>query len=326
ATNDALRREVASDLALIETDMAAQEKAASALALSLPGEPEVAGLITTKARDEIIARHAAALPAVISQGGLQLITFINANGEAVARIHTPDKFGDDMKGRRKTVAEALSSGSLVAGIEPGRTAVSMFASAPVIKDGQTIGVVDVGTSLSNVYFEPLAARIGGDVGVHILVDGKLEEQASTTEATLLSEDDLKAAFNGETIRRFITSGDSTFVVQAVPFNNHSGAKIGIMEIASDVSSVVDDGKTALWMTAAGTVIVSLLSLLGFFLFARALAGTLGRLTDTMTSLAGGGLAAAIEGDTRPDEVGAMARAVQVFKDNAIENRRLEQEA
>jgi len=326
ATNDALRREVASDLALIETDMAAQEKAASALALTLAAEPEVAELISSNSREEIIARHAAALPAVISQGGLQLITFINANGEAVARIHTPDKFGDDMKGRRKTVVEALSSGSLVAGIEPGRTAVSMFASAPVIKDGQTIGVVDVGTSLANAYFEPLAARIGGEVGVHILVDGKLEEQASTTEATLLSEDDLKAAFNGETIRRFITSGDSTFVVQAVPFNNHSGAKIGIMEIASDVSSVVDDGKTALWMTAAGTVIVSLLSLLGFFLFARALAGTLGRLTDTMTSLAGGDLAAAIEGDTRPDEVGAMARAVQVFKDNAIENRRLEQEA
>src|SRR5690606_4059431 len=299
---------------------------ASALALTLAGEPEVAGLITSNARDEIIARHAAALPAVISEGGLQLITFINANGEAVARIHTPDKFGDDMKGRRKTVVEALSSGKLVAGTEPGRTAVSMFASAPVVSDGQTVGVVDVGTGLTNAYFEPLAARIGGHVAVYIQVDGKLVKQASTTETELLSEDELQAAFNGTNVHRRATSGDSTYVVNTIPFNNFSGAKIGVLEIASDVTTIVNDGKTALWLTVAGTVVVSLLSLLGFFLFARALAGTLGRITDTMTRLAGGDLEANVEGDARPDEVGAMARAVQVFKDNAVKTRELEEQA
>ncbi len=326
ATNDALQREIASDLALIETDMAAQRKAASALALMVAGEPEVADLITKNARDEIVARHAPTLPAVVRDGGLQLMTFVNANGEAVARIHTPDKFGDDMKGRRKTIVEALSSGKLVAGIEPGRTAVSMFASAPVISGGQTVGVVDVGTSLANAYFEPLAKRIGGAVVVHILVDGKLEKQASTTDSVFLSDDDLKAAFDGEALEKQVVSNDATFVVKAVPFNNYSGAKIGILEIASDVSSIVDEGKTALWMTVIGTAVVSLLSLLGFLLFARSLAGTLGRLTGTMTSLAAGDLTATIEGDSRRDEVGAMARAVKVFKDNGLKTRDLERQA
>lgn len=326
ATSDALQRELASDLALIETDMAAQRKAASALALTLAAEPEVAALITNNAREEIIARHASALPGLVSDGGLQLMTFISAKGEAVARIHTPEKFGDDMTGRRKTVVEALSSGKLVAGIEPGRAAVSMFASAPVIRDGQTVGVVDVGTSLTNAYFEPLAQRIGGAVAVHILVDGKLEKQASTSDSALLSPDDLKAAFDGEEIQREVTSDKTTFVVKAVPFNNYSGTKIGILEIASDVSSIVNDGRTALWMTIIGTAVVSLLSLLGFFFFARALAGTIGRLTGTMTSLAGGDLTAMIEGDARPDEVGAMARAVKVFKDNALKTQELEREA
>ncbi len=325
ATRDALQREVSSDLALIETDMAAQRKAASALALTLAAEPEVAALIKNNAREEIIARHASALPGVVRDGGLQLMTFISAKGEAVARIHTPDKFGDDITGRRKTVVEALSSGKLVAGIEPGRTAVSMFASAPVIDNGQTVGVVDVGTSLTNAYFEPLAQRIGGDVAVHILVDGKLEKQASTLETPLLSADDLKAAFDGADVQKQVTLDDTTFVVKAVPFNNYSGTKIGILEIASDVSSVVNDGRTALWMTIIGTVVVAILSLLGFFFFARSLGGTIARLTGTMTSVAGGDLAAVIEGDNRPDEVGAMARAVKVFKDNALKTRELERE-
>jgi methyl-accepting chemotaxis protein len=323
---DALQREVASDLALIETDMAAQRKAASALALTLAAEPEVARLITSNAREEIVSRHAAALPRVVKDGGLQLMTFINAKGEAVARIHTPEKFGDDMKGRRKTVVEALSSGALVAGIEPGRTAVSMFASAPVLAGGETVGVVDVGTSLTNAYFEPLAGRIGGEVAVHILVEGKLEKQASTTETGFLGADELKAAFDGTPVQSRIVSGDTTYVVKAVPFKNYSGQQIGILEIASDVTTVVDDGTTALWMTVVGTAVVSLLSLLGFFLFARALAGTLGRLTGTMTSLASGDLTAEVAGETRPDEVGAMARAVKVFKDNGLKTRELERQA
>ena len=152
ATSDALDREVAGDLALIETDMAAQKKAASALALALAGQPDIAGLIESNAREEIISRFATAMPSIVSEGGLQLITFANANGEVVARIHTPEKFGDDMKGRRKTVVNALATGKLVAGTEPGRTAVSMFASAPVIREGKSVGVVDVATSLTNAHF------------------------------------------------------------------------------------------------------------------------------------------------------------------------------
>ncbi|MFL1439903.1 methyl-accepting chemotaxis protein, partial [Nocardiopsis protaetiae] len=50
------------------------------------------------------------------------------------------------------------------------------------------------------------------------------------------------------------------------------------------------------------------------------------MTGTMSRLASGDLNATIEGEKRPDEVGAMARAVQVFKDNALRTLELEQEA
>ncbi len=327
ATSDALDREAAGDLALIQTDMAAQKKAASALALAIAGQPDMAGLIEHNARDEIIGRFSGAMPSIASEGGLQLITFANARGEAVARIHTPDKFGDDMKTRRKTVVDALATGKLVAGTEPGRTAVSMFASAPVVRDGKTVGVVDVGTSLTNAYFGPLADRIGGEVSVHIMVDGKLEKQATTSETNFLSPDALKAAFDGTAMQQQqITTQTSSYVVRTVPFNNFSGSKIGVLEIASDVTSILEDAQTALWTTVAGTSVVSLLSLIGFFVFARSLGGVLAGLTKTMSRLASDDLDAFIEGESRTDEVGAMARAVNVFKDNAIRARALEQEA
>jgi methyl-accepting chemotaxis protein len=327
ATRDALNREAAGDLALIQTDMAAQKKAASALALAIAGQPDIAGLIERNARDEIIGRFSGAMPSIVSEGGLQLITFANVSGEAVARIHAPDKFGDDMKTRRKTVVDALATGKLVAGTEPGRTAVSMFASAPVVRDGKTVGVVDVGTSLTNAYFGPLADRIGGEVSVHIMVDGKLEKQATTSQTSFLSPDALKAAFDGTAMQQQqqITTETGSYVVRTIPFNNFSGSKIGVLEIASDVTSVLEDAQTALWTTVAGTSVVSLLSLIGFFVFARSLGGVLAGLTRTMSRLASGDLDALIEGESRPDEVGAMARAVNVFKDNALHARALELE-
>ncbi|MCL6709267.1 hypothetical protein M8R20_19975, partial [Pseudomonas sp. R2.Fl] len=201
---DALRKELDTDLALVQSDMNAQKKLASSVALALAGEPEAATLIEQGARDAIIARYKDSLPQIINAGGVQLITFVSAKGEAIARIHTPDKFGDDITGRRKTVVNALSSGKLVAGTEPGRSAVSMFASAPVLRDGKVVGVVDAGTGLTNDYFTPLAKVIGGEIGVHVMVDGKLTQQASTIgDKSMLNEEQLKAAFDGKPVRALL---------------------------------------------------------------------------------------------------------------------------
>jgi len=323
---EALERETAGDLALIETDMAAQQKAASALALALAGQPDIARLVSSGARDTLISNYRLSMPGIKEAGGLQNLTFIDADGIAIARIHTPEKFGDDMKGRRKTVVEALATGKLVAGIEPGKSAVAMFASAPIVQDGKTIGVVDVGTGLTNSYFEPLARRIGGDVTVHVLVDGKFSVQAATGGKSHLSVQAVEAAFDGNLADEQVSSGQDSFIVNAVALTNFSGQKIGVLEVASNVTAIVSGAKWALWTSIFGTAIVSLLSLLGFYLFARSLAGVIGRITDTMSRLAGGNLDSPIEGNARRDEIGAMARAVQIFKDNALRTRDLETEA
>ncbi|MCJ2087825.1 methyl-accepting chemotaxis protein [Methylobacterium sp. E-005] len=58
---------------------------------------------------------------------------------------------------------------------------------------------------------------------------------------------------------------------------------------------------------------------------RVVRGILG-LVDAMRRLAGGQLDTAVPGASRTDELGAMARAVQVFKDNLIRTGALEEEA
>ena len=62
------------------------------------------------------------------------------------------------------------------------------------------------------------------------------------------------------------------------------------------------------------------------LLTRAIATPIGRMTGRMSDLADGKLDIEIDGAERKDEIGEMARAVLVFKENAIEQIRLEDEA
>ncbi|TCR73209.1 methyl-accepting chemotaxis protein [Rhizobium sp. BK376] len=323
----ALQAELDSDLDVLQADMTQQKHAASALALALAGEPDVADLIQSNAREKLIARYSASLPAITAASGLKQLTITDAKGVVVARIHTPEIFGDSITGRRKTIATAVSQGKLVAGTEPGRVALSMFGTAPVMKDGKVVGVVDVGTELTNLYFGPLAKKIDADVAVHIKNGDKFDKQASTFAGdSILSPDDLQAAFDGKSVREYDTVGDKTFAVEAVPLSDFSGTKVGVLEIASNVTPLMEAQSQAFWTTIAATIVVSILSLIGFLVFARSLGGLIRGLTDTMGRLAVGDLAAEIKGYGRSDEIGAMASALQVFKEAANENKRLEHEA
>ncbi|MBX9459085.1 MAG: HAMP domain-containing protein [Rhizobium sp.] len=323
----AIQKELTTDLAAIEFDMNNQKRAASGLALAISGEPDMAELITSGARDQIIARYAKNLETIAAQSGLSLITFSSSDAKVVARVHAPDKFGDDLTKRRKTVVSALTTGKLVAGTEPGRTSVSMFASAPVIRDGKTVGVVDVGTALENSYFAPIAEKVGAHVAVHVLKEGAFEKQASTFPGdSVLSPDQLKAAYEGRPVRVQTSSNGRDYAIEAQPLTNFSGEKIGVVEIGSDVTEIVAASTTALWTMITATIVVSLLTLVGFLLFARSIAGIIRGIAVTMGRLAAGDISADVIGQDRKDEIGAMARAVDVFKAAANENKRLAQEA
>jgi methyl-accepting chemotaxis protein len=79
------------------------------------------------------------------------------------------------------------------------------------------------------------------------------------------------------------------------------------------------------MCAVGGVILVLSTLIAWLLN-RDIGKTLASLGDSMARLAGGDLAAAIPGIGRKDELGGMARAMLIFRENAEGTRRLEADA
>ncbi|MGI9384920.1 MAG: methyl-accepting chemotaxis protein [Methyloligellaceae bacterium] len=79
-----------------------------------------------------------------------------------------------------------------------------------------------------------------------------------------------------------------------------------------------------------TVVVSLISIvfgaLAAWVIGTGISGPTNRITEAMRKLADGDTSAEIDGAERGDEIGDMARATQIFRDNAIERARLEEQS
>jgi len=101
------------------------------------------------------------------------------------------------------------------------------------------------------------------------------------------------------------------------------------------SKTIADKAAALGVETRNTIFYSLAVVgtvftvgiaLTLLLISRGITGPIAALRERMLSLAAGHSEAPVKGGDRRDEVGEMAKAVAVFRDNAIEGMRLEQEA
>jgi methyl-accepting chemotaxis protein len=94
--------------------------------------------------------------------------------------------------------------------------------------------------------------------------------------------------------------------------------------AADIHATVESVQTFVTGTTVATVLLLAGTIAAFLLFAHArLLQPMAKLGDAMGRLATGATDVAIPGSDRPDEFGAMAKTVQIFKDNAVEKLRLE---
>ncbi|BDA86649.1 methyl-accepting chemotaxis protein [Aureimonas sp. SA4125] len=113
---------------------------------------------------------------------------------------------------------------------------------------------------------------------------------------------------------------------------YTAKSLGMTDVVLDESTALSSemsasAHTAILTTLALSLLAAVLGIAGAMIVAsKGITGPLSQLRDRMGQLAGGRLDVEIEGQDRRDEIGAMATAVQVFKNAALENKRLEVEA
>ncbi len=93
--------------------------------------------------------------------------------------------------------------------------------------------------------------------------------------------------------------------------------------AADARGGIRNGKLVLALVGVASVLIA--GFIGWYHIGRQVVDPLGSLTAAMARLAQRDWAMDVPNRARNDEIGAMARAVQVFKDNGLENEQLQRQ-
>ena len=116
------------------------------------------------------------------------------------------------------------------------------------------------------------------------------------------------------------------VIVVVPAFSSKGEPVGLLSIAWSLDALHERISSAL-MGQIIVAVVAMLALVGLMAFVTT--GMVGRplaqMTLAMRELAAGQLDTEVPARDKRDDIGAMANAVEVFKQNSIEMRRLEEE-
>jgi methyl-accepting chemotaxis protein len=325
ASEEAIGSALLQRYAAVSEAMTEQGQRAMSTALSLANDREVSEALGRGDRPSIVGRVELVYPE-LKKLNLGLVSFFGPDGRAVARAHTPEKFGDDVLGRRGIVRDVIRTHAPRVGVEPGRDSISIFAAVPSMADGRFVGVTDVGAALGPEFLSALKKRTGADIAMHLVSESGLTTLGSTFgQKTLLAPEAHRSATAAPIPLQELVMDGHPAAVLAGPLRDYSGKPIGTVEVALDISDLVTARNHALLVLAG----VLLLTATGAVAAAFALARHIGRpvegLNAVMTGIAAGETETPIPSTGRADAIGDMARTVAIFRDGLARQRALEAE-
>src|SRR5229473_234472 len=297
-------------------------RAALAVSAVIANLPPVADAIAKGDRDALMALLAGSMKALEAQG-IPLISFHTPPATAFFRVHAPKIFGEDISARRKTVVESNKTGKPIVGVEPGRELLSVFAMTPIMRDGKSLAVADIGVSFGKQFVDSAKQRFGVDLAVYRF-DGKgFANIASTLGGSVVATpDELKSAFDGSTLRRDATLNGHPAALYLGQITNYAGQPVAVIELIKDTTEYEAAAASSQRNLILGTIVILAGAVLMAFLLGRGLSRPLAAITAVMNRLSSGDTDVTIPGGDRKDELGTMAVAVDVFRRNMVEARAL----
>jgi methyl-accepting chemotaxis protein len=231
----------------------------------------------------------------------------------------PDSHGDDISGRRPTVVQANQTGKALVGVEMGPEALATYGTTPVMRDGKSLAVIDIGVAFGKDFVDRARERFGIDLAVHSFDGTRFHTLASTFgDAGVATPEEMKAALDGAELRRDATFGGHSAAIRLGRVKNYSGQPVAVLELIKDTTQYDAVASSALRDLLFATVTILACGILLALLIGRSLSRPLSAITATMNRLSGGDTAVTIPGSERPDELGTMAKAVDVFRQSMIQ--------
>ena len=311
-----------------KSELSASQRAATMLARLVAEQQSVRESFAAGDRDGLAAEFKSAFEVLKNDYDVRQFQFHLPPATSFLRVHKPEKFGDDLSGFRNTVLEVNQTKASLSGLEAGVAGIGIRGLAPISLDGRHLGSVEFGLSLHSGFVEKFTRNTGNPAAIFALRDDGLHEIGTTLPA---GGNTVEALGLTELVGKRATfetmpGSHGVYANIVFPITDVSGATIGVALVAVDRTSYNAIATAGLW-AAAGVfllmiVIAATIALISKPLIYRPLAS----MTDYMGLLANGDLKTEVPFNGRSDELGSMAKAVEVFRTSALRNIDLENEA
>ena len=243
---------------------------------------------------------------------LRVLEFTDGQGRVVLRAHNPGRAGDD-KSRVPDVAMALRrEPALGSVVSPATGEVATGATLPLLAEGRVVGTVKAAG-----YLDTAAARmIASATGAEVLLFGAGRLRESTIQG--ISADALPEALRQATLRGlrfsdFVQLDGQRFGANVKPILDLAGEPAGAAVTLLPYAPFAATARVALIWTLGSALIVAALAVLGAFWAARRISSPIQELNAQMAELAAGRTALEVPHQRRADEIGGMARSVEVLR-------------
>jgi len=151
---------------------------------------------------------------------------------------------------------------------------------------------------------------------HLLRNDSSFSPEDDTLATVYDNPVVNAALAGEVANGVTTDYRGQRMIATATPVEFNGAKWAMVTTISEEEAFAPITEMRNMMLGIAAVLLAAVAAIGF-LFSRTITRPISKLTDTMDKLAQGQLETEVVGANRTDELGAMAKAVEVFKQNAL---------
>jgi len=213
---------------------------------------------------------------------------------------------------------------------PSHGAPASFISQPIFRDGKWAGVLAFQMPIDRIN-EIMGMSSGlGETGETVLVGGdyllRSDSRFSSTSDILVTRSETPAEKNalaGKSGALFSDLSDGSNALQYYTALDFEGVRWAVIAKQSTDEVLAGANELGFWVIISGLLIISAATT-GAILFARSIVQPITALSSEMSKLADHDWSVIVSATDRGDEIGTMAGAVKIFRENGIHAEQLEE--
>jgi len=313
-------------VATAERMLAAEAARLETLVRAMAAIPSLQDAVATGSREGVGA-SLAPVHAMLASTGISALSINRKPTTVFYRSNKPETFGDNVSSRRPDLVSVETTGKPSLSFARGSDGLGLAYAAPLLLKGEQIGVLSAQMGLGPDFYKRISAAIGAEIVVHAVEpDGLSVIGGTVSQGAITDQAALRSSYQSTFAPRAAYRGEIPVLVAALPVLNYQGQPVIVLEFIKDRTEAAAAEwriQRNLFMAATAILLVAVGMAI---LLARGLSRPIRGMIGSAEALARGATAEPVKGTERRDELGMLARALEVLRSHSVRAEALETEA